>query len=347
MKKFEKELQRQNLLKIPTRKEIIYEYQRWDICDGNVRRSNDQRHSKTIMPRVNLRGGVITTFRSNFFLSHSTEKLRWGTLRCFRKFRVSKNFMHKKGISLNSVEKSLSHSADKIRRRTLLCFERNLVSKIFKQRGGASRFCRKFFISQDRKTSPGNHSVFQTISGREKYFMDKRRGYHVFRRKVFVSLYRKYRNISLENTLVFQKNSFIENFHALEGGGASRFCRNFLSHRTEKKSFVKEPFCFPEIFWYRKKIMDKGGLPRFSIEIFMSHSAENFREGILLFFEWFQKVLWMKRGVSRFSVENFWSHSEEKFRGHPFRVSENLGYRKILCIIGGITIFRRKFFVSQ
>ena len=55
----------------------------------------------------------------------------------------------------------------------------------------------------------------------------------------------------------------------------------------------------------------------------------------------------MKRGVSRFSVENFWSHSAEKFRGHPFNVSENLGYRKILCIIGGITIFRRKFFVSQ
>ena len=55
----------------------------------------------------------------------------------------------------------------------------------------------------------------------------------------------------------------------------------------------------------------------------------------------------MKREVSRFSVENFWSHSAEKFRGHPFIVSENLGYRKILCIIGGIRSFRRKFFVSQ
>ena len=35
---------------------------------------------------------------------------------------------------------------------------------------------------------------------------------------------------------------------------------------------------------------------------------------------------------------------DKKFRGHPFNVSENLGYQKILCIIGGITIFRRKFF---
>ena len=25
---------------------------------------------------------------------------------------------------------------------------------------------------------------------------------------------------------------------------------------------------------------------------------------------------------------------DEKFRRHPFNVSENLGYRKILCIIG-------------
>ena len=55
----------------------------------------------------------------------------------------------------------------------------------------------------------------------------------------------------------------------------------------------------------------------------------------------------MKRGVSRVSFENFWSHSAEKFRGHPFNVSENLGYRKILCIIGGITFFRPKILVSQ
>ena len=66
----------------------------------------------------------------------------------------------------------------------------------------------------------------------------------------------------------------------------------------------------------------------------------------------FQKIWGIEKfyaylGESRFSVEKLLSHSAEKFRGHPFNVSENLGYRKILCIIGGITIFRRKFFVSQ
>ena len=81
----------------------------------------------------------------------------------------------------------------------------------------------------------------------------------------------------------------------------------------------------------------------------MSHSAENFRKEILLFLRKFlvSKKIWMKKGVSRFSVENFLSHSAKKIRGHPLNVSENLGYRKTLCILGGITFFRRKFFVSQ
>ena len=83
----------------------------------------------------------------------------------------------------------------------------------------------------------------------------------------------------------------------------------------------------------------------------MSLSAEKMRKGLLLFL---RKFLVSKSfldekggGVSRFSVENFWSHSAEKTSGHPFNVSENLGYRKILCIIGGIAIFRRTFLVSQ
>ena len=98
--------------------------------------------------------------------------------------------------------------------------------------------------------------------------------------------------------------------------GATRFCRNFLSHRTETKKFVKEPFCFAENFWYRKKFMDKRGISQFSAEIFMSHSAENFREGIILFLRKFlvSKSFMDEKGggVSRFSVENFWSHSAEK-----------------------------------
>ena len=65
----------------------------------------------------------------------------------------------------------------------------------------------------------------------------------------------------------------------------------------------------------------------------MSHSAEQFREGILLFL---RKILVSKsfmdeKGVSRFSDENFRSHSAEKLRGHQYMVNFNTGtvYGKI------------------
>ena len=108
---------------------------------------------------------------------------------------------------------------------------------------------------------------------------------------------------------MFRKNSGIENFQAKEGE-ASRFCRKFFYLTGPKK----------------------------------------LRQGTILCFRPFlvgKNILWIRGEVSRSSVEKFLSHSAEKFRGHSFKVSENLGYRKILCIIGGITIFRRKIFVSQ
>ena len=84
------------------------------------------------------------------------------------------------------------------------------IEKFHAEEGGSFTGWSKFFLShRTEKTSPGNHSVFQKISGREKIFMEKRGedgGITIFRPKVLVSLYQ---NISLENTLVFQKNSFI------------------------------------------------------------------------------------------------------------------------------------------
>ena len=70
----------------------------------------------------------VSRFSVENFLSHSTEKFCWGTLRCIKKFRVSQNFMHKKRISLNSVENFLSHSAEKFRKGILLFLRKFLVS---------------------------------------------------------------------------------------------------------------------------------------------------------------------------------------------------------------------------
>ena len=54
-------------------------------------------------------------------------------------------------------------------------------------------------------------------------------------------------------------------------------------------------------------------------------------------------------GVSRFSVESFLSHSAENFVGKPFGVSPISGTEKVNEKKGGggIKIFRRKHIVSQ
>ena len=63
-----------------------------------------------------------------------------------------------------------------------------------------------------------------------------------------------------------------------------------------------------------------GGRSRFSVENFSSHSAKNFRTGILCCINFgYRKKLEEKGGVSRFSVEKFISHSAEKFCRGIFR----------------------------
>ena len=93
------------------------------------------------------------------------------------------------------------------------------------------------------------------------------------------------------------------------------------------------------------------GVSRFSVEKFWSHSAENFRKG-----ESFSVSLIL--GIEKFYasegyvtifdfLSNFFVSHCQKISWYPFKVLENMGYRKILCIIGGITSFRQRFFVPQ
>ena len=158
--------------------------------------------------------------------------------------------MHKKGISLNSVEKSLSHSADKIRRRTLLRFERILVSKIFKQmRGEASHFCRKSFSSRrSKKTSPGNHSVFQKISGRENILWIGGRGITIFSRSFCLTVPKYFirEHFGVSEKFFYQKFSCI-------GGGASRFYRNFFVSQDRNEKLCKSTFLFSGNFLVSKR----------------------------------------------------------------------------------------------
>ena len=68
----------------------------------------------------------------NFFLSHSAKKIRRVTLQCFRKFRVSKNFM-----DIKIFRRKISVSQHRIISwGTLPGFRKNLVSKIFMHKKG-------------------------------------------------------------------------------------------------------------------------------------------------------------------------------------------------------------------
>ena len=81
------------------------------------------------------------------FSSHSTENFCRGSRLCFRKFRVSKNSMHKRGISQISIENLLSHSTEDFRE-GILCFWKNPGSeKIFWMKSGVSCFSVENFWS--------------------------------------------------------------------------------------------------------------------------------------------------------------------------------------------------------
>ena len=92
-------------------------------------------------------------------------------------------------------------------------------------------------------------------------------------------------------------------------------------------------------------------MSRFPVKTFNSHSAEKLCEGILQILREFRvwKSFMNEHGRYHVFPSKIFGLSAEKFRGLPFNVSENVGCRKNLCIIGSITItfLRRKCFVSQ
>ena len=160
-----------------------------------------------------LAGRLVTNLQVSrlfvqIFLSHY-RKNSFGTLRCFRKFRESKNFIYKKGISLFSVE-FFCHTVPIKFVGEPFCFKKILVSKSFMHRRGASRFCRKLFVLQCQKNSLGNTPVFRKF-GLSKKFMHNRGGggYHDFPSNIFCLTVPK--NL-VPGNLVFQKSSGIENF---------------------------------------------------------------------------------------------------------------------------------------
>ena len=90
---------------------------------------------------------------------------------------------------------------------------------------------------------------------------------------------------------------------------------------------------------------------RFSLEKFSSHSAEKFRRGTLLCFRKFllSKNVRDKRGgeYQDFPSETICLTVSKVFVREPFSVSLISGIEKFYAYEGNITIFSRKFVVSQ
>ena len=187
-------------------------------------------------------GGGVSGFSVEYFLSHSAENLRRGIVYCCIDFGYRKSLwiIGEGGVSRFSVEIFLSHSAEKFRRGTLRCFRKFLVSKNFMLQRVMSRYSVENFLSYSTETL--------------------RRG---TLRYCFSEKFRWRKSLCLS-------------------GGGRREYHDFLSKifcLTVPKNFAGEPFSAAlQKFPVAKKFMDKGGgVSRFSVENFLSHSAEKFR----------------------------------------------------------------------
>ena len=159
--------------------------------------------------------------------------------------------MHRKGISLNSVEKSLSHSADKIHR-TLLCFERIQVSKSFKQRRGeASRFGLKiFYLTEPKKLRQGTILCFRKFLVGNKFLWIRRGEVSRFSVQKFLSHCSK---IFHWRTLwCFRKNLSSKIFMHRRRGGITVLSKNFVSH-YRNETLCKGTLLFSGNFLVAKK----------------------------------------------------------------------------------------------
>ena len=101
-------------------------------------------------------------------------------------------------------------------------------------------------------------------------------------------------------------------------------------------------------FGYQKSLDGRGGVSRFSVEKFLSYSAENLpRESFSVALISRTEKVWIRGGgVSRFSSKKLCLTIAEKSVGESFTVALVSVIEKIWIRGGSIKTFRRKFFVS-
>ena len=156
----------------------------------------------------------MTYFRQKFSVSQCGN-FTWVFLKCFRKFRVSKNFMQNKGVTI---------------------FRPKLVFSLF----------RKFLWT--------NPTVFEKVSGFEKFLRLKKGTYHTFPLKNFC--------LSVPKKIVSVLQCF-KKFGVPKKVMHIRGYQVFLSKifsLTLPKIFVNESYCFWEKFSFQKDFTDEKGV---------------------------------------------------------------------------------------
>ena len=128
------------------------------------------------------------------------------------------------------------------------------------------------------------------------------------------------------------------------GEGVLRFSvEKFLSHWTETKNFVGEPFGVSENFWYRKTLWigGRGGsITIFWQKFFVSQRRKIHREPFCVSENfWYRKILWLigggrgrRRESHDFPAKIFCLTVPKNFAGEPFNVSENFWCIKPCCL---------------
>ena len=129
---------------------------------------------------------LISTFYPKVQLCLSIEKIRWGTLLCFRK--LDRKVSH---ISRFSVDNFLWHSTEKNLLEQFGASENFGYRKNFLQRWDHDFLSTIFCLTEPKNFVREPFCVSEDF-WYKKQFLDRRGlGYHVFPSKVFVSQYRK------------------------------------------------------------------------------------------------------------------------------------------------------------